>query len=233
MATVDLTSGFTENDSAGHLAVTASRATITSGSNNNRYNLYKSYGANYFDSLDLDFAIRMNSSAGTDSLLGMGMSNTGTPNTAGADNFSSTDFSCVMYWYTTTRMYLSRGGFASVEDNITTLALDTTYYITISRSAGGDSVSAYIYSDSGRTTLLDTLVVAGFGTAKWQYLFPFVNAQWSSSDPLNGFTEDFDLNEASASGPANLKSYNTNLKANIKSINTNLIANVKSLDTNV
>ena len=36
-----------------------------------------------------------------------------------------------------------------------------------------------------------------------------------------------------ASGPANLKSLNTNLKANIKSINTNLIANVKSLDTNV
>lgn len=33
-------------------------------------------------------------------------------------------------------------------------------------------------------------------------------------------------------GPANLKSYNTNLKANIKSINTNLIANVKTLDTN-
>lgn len=35
-----------------------------------------------------------------------------------------------------------------------------------------------------------------------------------------------------ASGPANLKSYNQNLKANIKSINTNLIANVKSLNTN-
>jgi hypothetical protein len=38
---------------------------------------------------------------------------------------------------------------------------------------------------------------------------------------------------AVASGPANLKSYNTNLKANIKSYNTNLIANVKSIDTNV
>lgn len=37
---------------------------------------------------------------------------------------------------------------------------------------------------------------------------------------------------AVASGPANLKSYNTNLKANIKSINTNVIANVKSLNTN-
>jgi hypothetical protein len=36
-----------------------------------------------------------------------------------------------------------------------------------------------------------------------------------------------------ATGPNNLKSYNTNLKANIKSVNTNLIANVKSVNTNV
>jgi len=35
------------------------------------------------------------------------------------------------------------------------------------------------------------------------------------------------------SGPANLKSYNTNLKANIKTINTNVIANIKSLNTNI
>jgi hypothetical protein len=37
---------------------------------------------------------------------------------------------------------------------------------------------------------------------------------------------------ASASGPTNLKSLNTNLKANIKSYNTNVIANVKSINTN-
>lgn len=36
-----------------------------------------------------------------------------------------------------------------------------------------------------------------------------------------------------ASGPANLKSLDTNLKANIKSYNTNPIANIKSIDTNV
>lgn len=35
-----------------------------------------------------------------------------------------------------------------------------------------------------------------------------------------------------SSGPANLKTYNTNAKANIKSIDTNLIANVKTLNTN-
>lgn len=43
----------------------------------------------------------------------------------------------------------------------------------------------------------------------------------------------FVTHSAGASGPANLKSLDTNLTANIKSINTNLIANVKSLDTNV
>jgi len=37
---------------------------------------------------------------------------------------------------------------------------------------------------------------------------------------------------AVAAGPANLKTYNTNVAANIKTINTNAIANVKSLNTN-
>lgn len=41
-----------------------------------------------------------------------------------------------------------------------------------------------------------------------------------------------EIKEAVASGPANLKTYDTNVKANIKTINTNVIANVKTLDTN-
>lgn len=37
---------------------------------------------------------------------------------------------------------------------------------------------------------------------------------------------------AGASGPANLKSLDTNVKANIKSYNTNVLANIKSINTN-
>lgn len=40
------------------------------------------------------------------------------------------------------------------------------------------------------------------------------------------------MSPATASGPANLKSLDTNVKANIKSYNTNVIANVKSINTN-
>lgn len=37
---------------------------------------------------------------------------------------------------------------------------------------------------------------------------------------------------AAGTGPANLKTYNTNVKANIKTMNTNPFANVKTFDTN-
>ena len=55
---------------------------------------------------------------------------------------------------------------------------------------------------------------------------------WDGADS-DGFVQVFTVELPSAGGPANLKSYNTNLKANIKSINTNVIANVKSLNTNI
>lgn len=54
-----------------------------------------------------------------------------------------------------------------------------------------------------------------------------------SGNPFRSALAIIEIRELVASGPANLKSYNTNLAANIKSINTNLIANVKSLNTNV
>lgn len=63
------------------------------------------------------------------------------------------------------------------------------------------------------------------------------NRELTSADALDLYNSSVGLSyndfTASASGPANLKTYNTNPKANIKSIDTNLIANVKSLNTNV
>ena len=39
------------------------------------------------------------------------------------------------------------------------------------------------------------------------------------------------IKQAAAAGPANWKTYNTNVKANIKTLNTNAIANIKTYDT--
>jgi len=73
------------------------------------------------------------------------------------------------------------------------------------------------------------------------YGIDYATSSSTLSNPFGGGSI-YDINGAWAvyakwssgvSGPANLKSYNTNLKANIKTINTNPIANVKSLNTNV
>jgi len=82
-----------------------------------------------------------------------------------------------------------------------------------------------------------TYVFRGVATATtkykvWDYATNF-------PDPAGaGYTDNVVLLLAAgwgnepAVGPANLKTYNTNLKANIKTINQNLIANCKTLDTN-
>lgn len=48
-----------------------------------------------------------------------------------------------------------------------------------------------------------------------------------------GFIDWISASYSAASGPANLKSLDTNVKSNIKSYNTNLLANIKSINTNV
>jgi len=54
----------------------------------------------------------------------------------------------------------------------------------------------------------------------------------STSNAGNDMGQLIVVNPFIASGPANLKSLDTNVKANIKSYNTNVIANIKSINTN-
>jgi len=122
-------------------------------------------------------------------------------------------------------------GVTSITGNMTTSVTDSWVFAhgrTASRdmAAGTDTFERVQNATSGDScNLFDSNAGRASGSNNIQYTW--VTAQTSywcmgSMAPA-----------ASASGPANLKSYNTNLKANIKSINTNPIANVKSLNTNV
>lgn len=59
-----------------------------------------------------------------------------------------------------------------------------------------------------------------------------VNLTWTRGTGTSGMAATIASFKASASGPANLKTYNTTTKANTKTINTNAIANVKTVNTN-
>jgi hypothetical protein len=78
----------------------------------------------------------------------------------------------------------------------------------------------------------------GTWTATMTHTFTSItDIDLESTDNVSSSLAHWDLIQyddgVAASGPANLKSLDTNLKANIKSYNTNVIANVKSINTNV
>lgn len=82
-------------------------------------------------------------------------------------------------------------------------------------SRGEESQGTFLYDSNGTT-----------GGGSYSQTVTDTNSAYISGFQLSFYP-------TGGGGPANLKSYNTNLKANIKSMNTNLIANVKSLNTNV
>lgn len=95
-----------------------------------------------------------------------------------------------------------------------------TYGVAVSRPSN-TFPSAWAYYDS-------------LGTQSQSVLGANLPASWGTNDNQNNFHFSiYATYTGGSSGPANLKTYNTNVKSNIKSINTNLLANVKTLDTNI
>jgi len=219
---------YTETDPDAKLTVTSSKITIASGSDNNTYNVYKDFTTDYFNALDADFTIRLTTGVTTDSQIGVAFVNTATPSTENAGgNLDTTDLYVCGYWYNATYIYLNRGNFAAVADFASGLSLDTDYYCTIVRTASSDTVTCEIYTDSGRTSLYDTLSVSGYGTGtKWQYCYGLMNAEFNENNVLNGYIENLELNISSTS----VKTYLGLATASVKTIDGLAIASRKTWD---
>lgn len=112
--------------------------------------------------------------------------------------------------------------------DISDASITTSAYNTWTLNSSGKGA----INKTGVTSLVTTTQLDAddyyTASASWvtRLLVRFVGYTGTSSDPYLSVTYTV------ATGPANLKSYNTNVKANIKSINTNVIANIKSLNTN-
>lgn len=98
---------------------------------------------------------------------------------------------CLLLEYIGTTLYLVNGSTSS-NDSMTVAA--TTYYHTIERR--GTTLTCKVYSDSGRTTLLDTLVVT-CDTTTFRYCFPTLSPH-IAGDVLSNemITEDLVLGES-------------------------------------
>jgi len=80
------------------------------------------------------------------------------------------------------------------------LSTQVAYYLSVSRSEAGDIVVA-IYSDSGRTTLVQTLSVETNANRSWRYLFALDSYNDGTSHTVSVDVENLSR-VASAASPA-------------------------------
>ncbi len=134
--------------------------------------VYKDYGVDNFDGLNIDFEILILATSDINALIGMALSNV----INDSSGFAVTDVNVTIAELggPTFRMDLRRGNTVA-SDIAFGLSPSTIYYCTLTRDAGEDIITLKIYDDSGRTSLVDTLTVAGFGTVKWRYAYGAVN----------------------------------------------------------
>jgi hypothetical protein len=179
--------GFAKVDPNSHLTVTSSKVTAVDLTRNEDAYVYKDFGADYFDGLDIDFEFYLDSVSEGNGRATFGLTND-------VDDSASWTGAYI-------KVRLKKGAPSTVildiggsEDSYN-ISDDTMYYCTMQRSAGNDTVYLYIYSDASRTTLLDTLTMTGAGTSKYQYLFAICS--WNSGNNIDwdGYVQNIDLNE--------------------------------------
>lgn len=179
---------YTEVDSNNKLTVTTTKAEGANVDWNEEVYLYKDYGANYFNAIDIDFEIYLASTSNNDCFGGIAVTNT----VDDVSGFASTDI--VFYAMKgPVGLWLQRGTGEALDAYAG--AADTLYYCTLLRAASSDAVNAEIYSDASRETLLKTLTVSGFGTdTKYRYVFGFVNRyDGTSGYGFYGYIQNMDL----------------------------------------
>lgn len=195
MAEEDLTT-YTESDPSSNIGVSSDTITVTSARRNENYYVVKDFGEDHFNGLDIDFRIHHLSTSDTGGLLGaLGLSST--LNYQGSwEETTSIYIFTIKTGSSTCEMRLYRG-YDAATDSIS-ISMNTTYYCTINRSTSNDTVTVSVYTDSDRTSLLDTLSVSGFGTGtKYRYFYAAVSRYYNSNNSASGYIAHIEINDVS------------------------------------
>jgi len=179
---------YTEVDPNSHFTFNASTVTISGLTKNEDAYLYKDYGVDYFDALDEDFTLNLGSTSDAScAAIACAFTNT----IEDLSGLASTDVSVRTSMDADKKVYiwLSRGPnttYVSLADPV--IVDDTTYYCTLRREAGSDTVYLDVFSDSGRTTHVtgSPINTTGFGTAKWRYHFALMTRNQAAAAACNG-----------------------------------------------
>lgn len=193
----DLTT-YTEMDTNSRVTVTTTKAGMSFVSHKNSVYLYKNFGLNHFDKIDLSFSALIYSTSydGAEYFVGFN-------NSVGADaSVWQCDGITIVFFRSGTTYNI---GLYTDTYDACAISADTDYYLTLTRAAGSDSITLRIYSDSARTNLLDTLTGSGLGTQKFKCFYPAAN-EYTGADNghFSGYFENFVLNPPAMAGGAQI-----------------------------
>lgn len=201
MALEDYTS-FTEVDPGNELSQTTTRSTWTNVDRETKTYLYKDYGNAYFNG---DFEHLLEVYFATDGAfahqLPWLMANTVDDWTTLSASYSF--FNLHMYTGGPTFQLRETDSGTKYSDSSALVNLDTQYWITIDRDEAVGTygtITCRIYSNSSRTTLIDTLSVALHTSKKdFQYLYGF-NCHYTGTSGVTqeatGWVQNLDLQAA-------------------------------------
>ena len=185
---------YTEVDTGDFITKTSTKVTATDVTSQTDCYLWKDFTATHFNALDVDFEVYCEN----EEALKYGHGGVAITNTLdGFHGFATTDIAVIAQSRGSSVAWirLSRGNYVAHDWFIGVAA--TLYYCTISRVAGNDTVNVLVYSDSGRTNLLDTVTETGFSTTKYRYCMGFVNYDDGTANrEFTGYTQNLNLNEA-------------------------------------
>jgi len=182
-------STYTEVDAGGKITVAENRLTAANLLRNENAYVYKDYGTDHFDALNTNFEFYCAAASVVAGITGMGFTVSAVGNSYA---WGTSDVGVHSYAETTLR--LVRGNYVAYDASVA-LTVDTLYYCTLSRTAGSDTITCKIY-DSARTSLVDTLSVAGYGTGtKYRYLYGIASHNDTQTERWDGYFQNLDTGE--------------------------------------
>ena len=193
MATENLTT-YTEVDSGADITVSASAAQFDTMRRDAVSYVYKDFGAGYFSNFDIDFEFEITSVSGNSGVTVLcAVSNTiGTlqdfiDNTDGIDAlaFSNTG---------NLEILLTDRSNSNEDSYIDGGTSSNLLYCTMQRI--GTTTTLRIYSDSGRTTLVDTLsITCETETKRYFYALISRDSASAATDTQTGYTQNFEISD--------------------------------------
>lgn len=200
MATEDFTT-YTETDPADNITVdSASQVTVTTLLRNTDTFLYKDKGAgHYAENFRHKFRTQQTYGSANGTCIFWSLTNDVDDRAALSAGNKSALF---CEWYNRTARMLELDSGTNYVDVTAALSDATNYYMTVERDEAVGTygtIYLYIYSDAGRTTLLDTLTLALHTSKKdFQYQFAVMSFNNNTTNYVSGVIADLDLQEGTA-----------------------------------